>query len=95
MNITEKNLAEAIRYAEHLSRVTKRGVEHVLVYCKCDEDPLCPRCDGRGIYYEFHFSFCDHVVHEDPKEDDACNDNDCRHKEYLAFCERAEALEVG
>jgi len=84
--------SEAKEEAERLSRMLKRDVEPAPVNCDCDYFKGCYVCAGSGTYYELRYAFCDHIVHDG--NDDECDEADCEHREYLAFCKREEELEA-
>lgn len=86
------NYSEAKQEAERLSRVLHRDVEVKIINCDCDYDKTCGVCGGQGYVYGPRFAFCEHAVQEGP--DLECLENDCEHKEYLAFCKRSSETEA-
>ena len=79
--------------ARRLTKVTGRNVEVATVNCDCDYHKNCGKCGGEGLYYELRYAFCSHEVQDGP--DITCEENDCAHREYKAFCKRTELVEVG
>jgi hypothetical protein len=84
--------SEAREDARRLTKALKRDVEVATVRC-CEYDPSCS-CGGEGVTHELRYTFCQHVVQDDPREESDCRDNDCEHKEYKAFCERTNKTEA-
>jgi hypothetical protein len=80
--------SEAKDEADRLSRMLKRDVEVAAVNCDCDYSKGCYACAGSGRYFELRFGFCNHVVQD--SNNDECDEADCVHLEYLAFCKREE-----
>jgi hypothetical protein len=87
------NYSQAKEEADRLSRMLKRDIEPAPVNCQCDYFEGCYLCAGSGTYYELRFAFCNHIVADGP--DVECSENDCEHREYVAFVQREkEELEA-
>ena len=92
MKDTIINWNEAHEEARRLTKVRGRDVEPKSVNCDCDYSKQCFYCGGEGLYYQLVFASCGHVVPDG--DDEECEIQDCRHREYLASIEREERLEV-
>lgn len=86
------NYSEAKSEADRLSRMLKRDVEPAPVKCECGYFEGCYLCAGSGTYCKLEFAFCGHAVEDD--NDDACEEADCVHREYLASVQREEVETV-
>jgi hypothetical protein len=71
---------EAREEAERLKKVTGRAIEVESIDCDCDYHRNCGKCGASGTYYELLYSFCNHRV-EDDDRDEQCAELGCRDRE--------------
>lgn len=74
---------EAQEDQERLAKQLNRDIEIRPTQCRCCGDwKFCPSCEGRGLYFDLYFKFCDHLVGD--ADQIACEDDDCAERERLS-----------
>lgn len=82
--------SEAKEEAKRLTNLVAREIDFRTKECDCDEWPYCETCAGSGVYYEFFYVLCDHVVQDGPDEE--CIENFCAEREMAR--RKLEASEI-